>query len=198
MSVRPILESRRASDEVIHAARIAEQGEEGLDRDSAMAENIEWLAERAGTGNIVVWGHNEHFGRLPYTLNNPNGTKSSGSMLAERYGAAYVPIATIALKGMFNAMEFTGLDGSSVIGQYPMAEATSDDYATYFASAAMPRMIVPLRGALPSWLALAHPIRIAGSNISTRSSPTVTLNEELSRRFDGVIYIELSTPTKLR
>jgi erythromycin esterase len=196
MSVRPLLESHHIAPEIVHAARIAEQGEESLERDSAMAENIEWLADRAGTGNFIVWGHNEHFGKTPTTLNDPNGLTSAGTYLAERYGAGYVSIGTIALRGTFNASELSG--GDWIVGQYPMLEASPDDFATTFASASMPRMIVPLRGALPSWLALPHPIRVAGSNVASRTQTTVAVVEEIAKKFDALIYVESTTATRLR
>jgi erythromycin esterase len=196
MSVRPMLEAKHASFDVLFAARVAEQGEERHDRDSAMAENIERLAQRTGSGNVIVWGHNMHFGKLPYRLYMAPEKKSAGAMLAERFGETYVSIGTIALKGMFNAMEFAGDSGN--VSQFPMIEAAPDDYASIFATASMPRMIVPLRGALASWLALPHPMRIAGSNIISREMTTFAFTEELARRFDAVIYIETSTATKLR
>jgi erythromycin esterase len=189
MSVRPILEARRATADILHAARIAEEGQEMLDRDAAMAENIERLAERTGAGNVVVWGHNEHFGRTPSTLNDPNGAKTAGAILADRYGASYVAVGTMALRGTFNAVNDSG-----TISQFAMSEATLDDYAVAFAGAALPRMIVPLRGSLPRWLAEPHPMRVAGSNSQT----TVTLDEDLAKRFDAVIYIESTTPARRR
>jgi len=196
MSVRPLLEANHAAPEIVHAARIVEQGEEALDRDSAMAENIEWLADRPGAGNFVLWGHNEHFGKTPTTLNDPNGATSAGTFLAEHYGERYVSIGTIALKGRFNASELWGSDW--IVGQYSMLDATPDDFAAQFATASMPRMIVPLRGALPSWLALPHPIRVAGSNVASHTQTTVAVTEEIAKKFDAVIYVETTTATHLR
>ena len=181
MGVRPRLESRHASAEVLYAARLTEEGEESLNRDSAMAENIERLAERSGAGNFVVWGHNEHFGR---------STRSAGQMLAERYGAGYMAVGTIALEGSFNAED----PDEGFVSQMPMSNPTPDDFAALFATASMPRMIVPLHDPLPPWLGEAHPVRIAGSSSRT----TVTVDENLARRFDAVIYIESTTPARLR
>jgi len=196
MSVRPMLEAAHAPFDVLHGARIVEQGEESLARDSAMAENIARLADRSGSGNYVVWGHNEHFTRTASTLNDPSGTKTAGAYLAERYGSAYVAIGTIALRGMYNASEL--VDGQWSVGQYAMTDPPPDDYAVTFATAGLARMIVPLRGALPSWLALPHPIRVGGSNVHSRTDTTETLIEELPKKFDAVIYVETSTATRLR
>jgi erythromycin esterase len=181
MGVRPLLESRHVSADVLYAARLVEEGEESLNRDSAMAENLERLAERSGAGNFVVWGHNEHFGRA---------ARSAGQMLAERYGAGYVAVGTIALEGSFNAED----PDEGLVSPMPMSEATSDDFAALFATASMPRMIVPLRDPLPPWLGETHPVRIAGSSSRT----TVLVDENLAKRFDAVIYIESTTPAHLR
>ena len=170
MSVRPAL----TSPEAIYAARIVEEGEESLDRDSAMAENLERFADRAGSGNFIFWAHNEHVGR--------NG-RSAGQLLTDRYAAGYVAIGTIALRGSFNAVD----------GLHAMGDATSDDFASMFAAASIPRMIVPLR-ALPPSLAGTHPMRIAGSDSQT----TAIIDADLAKQFDAMIYIEVTTPARVR
>jgi erythromycin esterase len=181
MSVRPLLESRHASADVLYAARVVEQGEGALNRDSAMAENLERLADRAGSGNFVLWGHNEHVGK---------SQRSAGQMLFEHYAAGYVAIGSVALRGSFVAADIEdGLVASRV-----MSPASEDDVASLFATASMPLMIVPFRGALPAWLTQPRPMRIAGSTSLT----TVTVDEELPKRFDAVIYVETTTPARLR
>jgi hypothetical protein len=57
----------------------------------------------------------------------------------------------------------------------------------------MASMIVPLNGTIPAWLAMPHHVRIAGS-----SGPTLNLLEELAKKFDAVLYVETSTPSRLR
>jgi erythromycin esterase len=187
MGVRPMLQARRVPAEAIYAARLVEEGEESLNRDAAMAENIEQLAEREGAGNLVVWGHNEHFGR---------NYRSAGETLAMRYGAAYIAIGTMALRGSFNAVEFVG--DNMVISHFALDDASPDDYAASFTAASLPRMIVPLRGPLPTWLSAPRPMRIAGSNVISHHETTVTLTEDLAKSFDAVIYIEATTPSRLR
>jgi len=170
MSVRP----RLTGAEAVYAARIVEEGEESLDRDSAMAENIERLADRTGSANFIFWSHNEHAGR---------SGRSAGQLLADHYGSGYVAIGTIALRGSFNAVD----------GPHAMDDATPDDFASLLATAAIPRMIVPLRE-LPPSLGGTHPMRIAGSDSQT----TAIIDADLSKRFDAMVYVEVATPARLR
>ncbi len=211
MSVGPAIAANRAQYEAmttpaevesaLHAARNVELGEEVLaagiaDRDRGMAENIEYLAEQRGGGNVVVWGHNEHFGKEAYTFYTAEGTKSAGAMLRERYGEAYVAIGSVVLNGSFNAIQYDG--GVGTIGPVPIDTATPDDWATIFATAGSSPLLIPMRGSVPSSLAGAHTMRVAGSVVGSITQTMKQLSENLASRFDAVIYVETSTPTRLR
>lgn len=211
MSVGPAIAAKRPQYEAMtapadvesafHAARNVALGEELLaagiaDRDRGMAENIEYLAEQRGGGNVVVWGHNEHFGKEPYTFYTAEGTKSAGAMLRERYGDAYVAIGSVVLNGTFNAIQYDG--GVGTIRPLPIDTATLDDWATIFATAGSSPLLIPMRGSVPSWLAGAHTMRVAGSAVGSFTQTTKQLSENLASRFDAVIYVQTSTPTRLR
>lgn len=195
LSVRSLLEN--AGEELLQATRLVEQGEEALatlhrSRDTAMAENASWHADRGA--KIILWGHNEHWGKTPYALLAGPQT-STGSLLFARYGSRYMTVATIALRGMLWIYDYFG--GRYFLTLQPMTEPSPDDYASIFTSAGIPRMIVSLRGALPQWLTVPHRIRIAGSNMNGREA-TLDLLEDLPSRFDAVIYFESTTPSYLR
>ncbi|HEV7921934.1 MAG TPA: erythromycin esterase family protein [Thermoanaerobaculia bacterium] len=201
LSVRPMLAQRfPEKDELLHAARIVEQGEEAwatnlANRDAAMAENIEWLAARRPDANLVVWGHNEHFGRTPYILNGPQPVTSTGTILARDLGDRYFVLGSVVDHGTFNAAELFG--GGGIIRPFPMPAPAADDYATLLRAAHLPLMIVPLPNPLPYWLAGSHRMRIAGSNVSSPDRPMVELTQDLGAKYDAVVYIETSTPTRL-
>jgi erythromycin esterase-like protein len=185
-SVRPLLHD----DELAHNARLVEQGEESLwtqleNRDAAMAENIESLAAR--DGRVIVLGHNEHFGKTPYTLFATHPLIESAGEIVSR-DLPYFVLGSIALRGSYVTYN---LDGQLIAQPFPTPSA--DDYALSFAAAKMPIMFVPLGGVLPSWLATPHHLRIAGS-----SGPVFNLIEDLAKKFDAVMYIETSTPAQLR
>jgi erythromycin esterase len=210
-SVRLSIEAKRtayaavasASDveDAIHAARNVELGEElvasGLmDRDRGMAEDVEWLAERSGAGTVLVWGHNEHFGKQPYTFYDASGTLSSGAMLTSRYGSRYVAIGSVLGSGTFNAVEYDESIGR--IRPVPVDAATSDDWAAFFAQGAASPLLIPLRAPLPSWLSQKRAMRVAGSGVVSPVQSMKVLTENLASRFDAVIYLDSSTPTRLR
>ncbi len=210
-SVRASIETNRAAyaaiagpsdvEDALHAARNVELGEElvasGLmDRDRAMAEDVEWLADRSGGGTVLVWGHNEHFGKRPYTFYDANGTLSSGAILASRYGPGYVAIGSVLGSGAFNAVEYDHTIGS--IRSVPVDAAADDDWATFFAQGGASPLLIPLRAPLPSWLSQGHAMRVAGSGIVSIAQSMKVLPEILAARFDAVIYLDTSTPTRLR
>ena len=184
LSVRPLLHD----EELAHAARVVEQGEESLaggyaNRDAAMAENLEWLAQR--DGKVIVIGHNEHFGRTPYSLFGGAPIASVGQLVSEHL--PYFAVGSLALKGSFSTYD----EGRIVAQQIPAA--TSDDYVAFFRESGVTSMFIPLDGPTPAWLSAPHRVRIAGS-----SGPMLSLVEELAKKFDAVLYVETSTPSRVR
>jgi erythromycin esterase-like protein len=184
LSVRPLLHD----DELAHNARVVEQGEESLwtqlaNRDAAMAENILWLAQR--DTRIIVLGHNEHFGKTPYSLLGGPPIDSAGTIASKQL--AYFAVGSIALQGSFVTYDDVHLV------DLPFPAPSADDYAVSFREAGLASMFVPLGGVIPSWLAAPHHIRIAGS-----SGPMLNLFEDLAKKFDAVMYVETSTPAHLR
>lgn len=206
LGVRPRLEALRGKfsasdfDDLLHAARVAEQGEESLftslaNRDRAMAENLAWLADR---GRVVVWGHNEHFGKTSYQLTTPVPVDSTGRMLAAQFGDKYIAIGSVVFRGTFNAFEYEPATHSKVIHDVPFTQASADDYASLFHQHGAPLLFIPLRTPLPTWLAMTHRIRFAGSGGLPADRATLDVPVNLAAKFDAVLYVELSTPTRLR
>lgn len=197
-SVRPLLAAAGAAEEVLHAARVVEQGEETLAigmpaRDPAMAENIERLSR---TSRVVVWGHNEHFSRVPHTVYTPEGTPSSGTYLARALGDDYYVIGSTVHHGLFWAMQYVG--GRGVVTPQTTMSASADDIATYLRTAGQPDLFLPLRGLLPYWLASPRTIRIAGSSVASPQKTMTSYVQQLPARYDALFYVERSTPTLLR
>lgn len=193
LGVRPLLEGANMPDDLLHEARVVEQGEESLstlflNRDAALAENIAWLADR---GKVAVWAHNEHLGKTPYTIYGPPRV-SAGTLLAQRFGHDYIAIGSILLRGSFNAF------GNGLILDWPLDPPASDDAAVLFARAGLPGFFLDLRQPLPRWLLAPLRVRTAGSSIFSPGHTMFDVYEELPQRFDAVVYIETSTPTLLR
>lgn len=189
--------SAEEHDEMLHAARVVEQGERVLadgmpERDAPMAENILRFVARGH--RVIVLGHNEHWGRVAYRLDTPSLIPSAGSHLAAALAGRYHVLGAVIHGGTFHAVQYSPGVRSGTIRTHSFPAATSlDDYGALFAQAGLPSMIVPLRGALPSWLSGTHAYRFAGSGV-----PALEVPADLGAKFDAVLYVETSTPTALR
>lgn len=211
-AIRSAMEARRSEyvlassleefEEMLHAAHVVEQGErvlaEGFDvRDEPMAENILRHVQRGE--KVIVIGHNEHWGRTPYLLDDPNRfIRSAGSVLGEQLGDRYFALGSLLLDGTFLAVEYTPGVRSGEIRLQTMTAPASDDFALLLSQSRLDSMILPLRGSLPAWLSGTHRLRFAGSTVPSRDRATLDVPADLGRKFDAVLYIRTSTPTQLR
>jgi erythromycin esterase len=97
-------------------------------RDEAMAENIEWIHDRAG-GPIVIWGANGHLNRDRYILDEWDiDVKSMGAWLADSYGEQYCPIAFELGGGEVAAKDFE----TEEIVEYPIPDPPSESIPDVF------------------------------------------------------------------
>ena len=187
-------------EELLHAARVVEQGErilaEGYDvRDEPMAENVLHLAAH---DKVIVFGHNEHWGRTPYQLDSPRLLRSAGSFLGDALAERYFVLGSLALDGTFLAVEYAPGVRSGTIQTQVMTAPSSDDVAALLAHANLDSLILPLRGGLPAWLAGTRRMRFAGSTVVSRERATLDVPVNLAEKFDAVLYVRTSTPTRLR
>ncbi|HEX6100956.1 MAG TPA: erythromycin esterase family protein [Thermoanaerobaculia bacterium] len=184
-------------DEMLHAARVVEQGERVLvnhryEKDPPMAENVLRYVNRGQ--KVILFGHNEHWGRTPYLLDLPPHVTSAGQHLASALGDRYFVLGSLISGGTFHAVQYAPGVRSGVIRTHALPAATTlDDYALLFAQAGLPSTIVSLRGPLPPWLAGTRTYRFVGSGV-----PSLEVPADLGAKFDGVLYVETSTPTQLR
>ncbi len=198
-SVLAALQAKGVPDEILHIARVVEQGEQVIAtnnraRDEFMAENILWHLDRGE--KIIILGHNEHWGQTPYRLVRPTLIKSAGGYLSDSLGDAYFSLGSVLLDGTFLAIDYER--GYGEIRPQIMTPPSLDDFGTLFDQAGRDSMIVPLRGALPHWLAGTHRMRIAGSSVQSRAKTTLDLEADFGKKFDAVLYVRTSTPTRLR
>lgn len=183
-AIRPKLEALQVNAEVLHAARVVEQGQEVLAtnlaaRDQMLAENVDWLAQR--DRRLLVWGHDVHWGR----------GANAGAILSADH--SYFAIGSILGNGTFIAAEPSG--SQWVLRPQTMSPASSDDYALLFGDA--DELLVPLANA-PSWLAGPHHLRIAASSIASAESATFDVVDDLTKQFDVLLYVPESTPSRVR
>ena len=208
-SVRPKIAAKREQyalltspsevDEILFAARVVEQGERNVAtrngaRDEAMAENILHLADRGE--KVIVAGHNEHWGRTPYRLTEPELIWSAGADLAEALGDGYFALGSILHDATFHAIDYEM--GVGVIRPQTMAPPAGDDFARIFDQAGLEAMIVPMRRTLPAWLEGTHRLRFAGSVVLSRDRAGMEVDADLGAKFDAVLFFRSSTPTRVR
>jgi erythromycin esterase len=201
--VRPAIEKKRALyvnasspdevDELLHAARMVEQGERILAsyhdaRDEFMAENINRLVARGE--KVIVLGHNEHWGQTPYRLVRPELIKSAGMYLSEALGDSYFSLGSVILDGTFLAIDYER--GPGYIRPQLMTAPSSDDVAVLLERAGLETMIVPVRGLG------TYRMRIAGSSVQSRDRTMLEVTVDLGGKFDAVLFVRRSTPTRLR
>lgn len=187
------------ADELLHAARVVEQGLEIIAtyhgaRDEIMAENVQRLADRGD--KVIVLGHNEHWGKTPYRLVKPDLITSAGTYLSASLGDAYFSLGSILLDGTFLAIDYEDRYGQ--IRTQIMTAPSPGDVATLLDRAGLETMILPLRGPLPSWLAGTHRLRFGTSGVQSRTKTMLDVPVELGKKFDAVLYFRRSTPTALR
>jgi erythromycin esterase len=193
------LTSPAEADELVHAARVVEQGLRVIAtwhgaRDEIMAENIQRLASRGD--KVIVLGHNEHWGRTPYRLAKPDLVTSAGTLLAASLGTAYFSVGSVLLDGTFLAIDYEERYGQ--IRTQIMTAPSADDVAVLLDRAGLESMMVPLHGVLPSWLAGTRRMRIGTSGVPSRTKTTLDVPVDLGKKFDAVVYFRRSTPTQLR
>ena len=209
-TVRTAMESHRGAyilassqheyEEMLHAARVVEQGERVLvdfknERDAPMAENILRLA---ATSKVIAIGHNEHWGRTSYQIDTPDLVRSAGSILGEALGDRYFVLGSIVREGTFLAVQYdSGVTNGRVETQV-MTAPSMDDYGLLLDQAGRDGIIVSLRGPLPAWLAGTHRMRFAGSTVPSPELATSDVPADLGAKFDAVLFIRTSTPTQLR
>lgn len=158
-----------------------------LHRDEAMADFAQFIRGRQSTGKLIVWAHQEHLSKSDRQV-DPG--KSTAQFLAERLGNDFFVIGNASAEGTFHAMKVDQKAGTSVMQPYEVPPLSGESYETSFRSAAIPLLLIPLRGAtLPDWLATPH--RLHGG---TAVGP-YDYEEELPKKFDAVLYIDRTTPT---
>lgn len=168
----------------------AEPAKQNDIRDRYMAENVTWLLNRAGVNaKMILWAHNQHVGTTPYV-----SVKSMGMWLRERYGDTMRVLGQTFYAGTCNAVE-------GIVTAVIVPPPLPDSYEAAFHGTGYPRAIVDLRtihaGTTPTdWLEGPHPFRAIGAGYD-EAAPEKFFNEtRLPEKFDALIYIQDSTPTK--
>ena len=179
------LSSKAAFQEALHNARVVVQSRfgAGQNRDNALAANVLWLREyRGSTRKVIVWAHSAHvskgssfFGGVPEPM---------GLLLDEVLGSDYFALTTLIAQGTYRHWHIA----SSTNRVTSLPPLKPDSYESFLRQRGVPFLLIPLRGALPSWLASPAPYNVVGS------TSVLDVDDPLAPRYDAAIFIDTTTP----
>jgi erythromycin esterase len=189
--------SDSAYQALLHYARLVQQyeavaGAVGASRlrDAFMAENVLWLLDQAPPGTrMMLWAHNGHVWRSPAAMGDP---------LASALGANYLSVGQIFGTGRFNAVGVdTPLQPWEVTDLLP-----TNSLESVFSRTGEPLLLFDARRITrdePAAAQLANPIlmRVIGARFDPDRGGDYFYPALLPADFDLMVYVDVSTPTRL-
>jgi erythromycin esterase-like protein len=176
--------SSPAFHEALQAARVVVQNGSpaGEHRDASMAENAVWMRDHRGaSGKVLLWAHNTHLAKGESIW---AGEKPMGKLLATKFGSRYFVIGTMTAAGSFR--QWDPRNSRHIVTSFP--PLAPDAIETSIRQRGLPYLLIPLRGAVPSWLSAVAPYNTAAG------SGDPGLEASLPEQFDAVIFIDTTTP----
>ncbi|MBK7190737.1 MAG: erythromycin esterase family protein [bacterium] len=203
-ALRPRLEERRAAlaaavgDSTaawaLHCARLVEQyvemcGGDGSTRDRCMAENVDWLLDRAGPdARMALWAHNGHISRVGYGMGSAMGTH-----LSRRHGADVVSCGLL-----FGAGTYTAWQSKGDVGAFGTSPAAPGSVEWAFGRTGQPRLALDLRRAergspASGWVWEPADMRSIGAMAMDDAFSSGVPGDH----YDVLFYVQDSTPSVL-
>lgn len=181
--------SRRAYDDAVQNARVVMQTQTAsFDRDTNMGANVLWMRTHRGTsGNVIFWAHNEHIAKSFAILGDTD--EPAGFVIDRALGDEYFAIATMTAAGSY--VKWTGTT-SPIPATETLGPLDETFYEAYFRQHGRPMLLIPLRGAVPSWLSEPRRYNAIGLNGGTNGGDRAA---SAPSRFDAIIFIDTTTPT---
>lgn len=165
--------NRAAPGEVLNRVR---QPIGGL-RDSCLAANVVWLAERAArNARIVLWAHNWHVSR---------SSRWMGQWLARRYGDAYLPVAFATAHGRYTAVT----DRSGVAGGQVLLAPAPGSVETMAIATGLSRFLLDLRLARRDRMAESALRRCSMRSIGFRAQERQFFPTDLLDDYDLLVWV---------
>ncbi len=158
-------------------------------RDSVMARNLRWIRETNRDSRIILWGHNGHIKKTG---------RSMGHYISENYGSDYYTIGFALGNGTFNAVGVNdrGIN-DRIFKEHQLESPVLNSYESFFINSASPTWFLDLnlkqRNASNEWLFKKLKFRFVGAGATHYQFDYTNLTDD----FDGLIYINSSTATKL-
>ncbi|MFN7932350.1 MAG: erythromycin esterase family protein [Bryobacteraceae bacterium] len=182
----PEFRDARQAANIVRQAALNETRRGTSYRDTAMAENIEWLATQAFPNEkIILWGHSGHLTREP-------GSQSTGEALRKIYGKDYFILGFTFHKGAVRASP-----GQAERIVPPAPKGTGSDV---LAKAAIPLFLLcsttpPPDSALGKWIAGRHLFYQFGASWNSRSIDANLAPVPLKDSYDCFIHTAESSAT---
>jgi erythromycin esterase len=179
--------SRAAFDDAVQNARVVVQTQtDNFDRDQNMGANVLWMrTHRSASGNVIYWAHNEHVSKTYAVIADID--HPAGDVVEDTLRDQYFAIGTMTAAGTYTKWT-SGLNPTPLTDSFPPLD--DEHYEFDFRQHGKPMLLVPLRGALPSWLTEQRFYNVAGlsgGNTGRRFS--------LGSKFDAVLFVDTTTPT---
>ena len=168
----------------------------GGTRDAYMAENFQQIVNREGaTARFIVLAHNAHISKRD-TGNVP----AMGSYLRKAFGDGYYAIGFTFDRGSFQAQ--AAGPGPPRVREFTLGAAPERTVDWYLARTGIARYLLDLRGmqkddTVSPWLHATHRMHWIGAIFSEDWGESQwTQPFVLSRDFDGLLFIDETTPAR--
>ena len=175
------LSSPRAFHDALRAAEVMFAAVQfARERDPVMAEGVLFARKYRGTsGKVVYWAHNEHLSQ------ETDNVYDAGTRIARAVGkASYAAIAMMSGPGSFFGWK---ADSTPIIA--PFHAPPQDTFEWNFQQHGAHSILIPLTGALPSWLTEYGKYRYGGSDGVVVIRPIA-----LPQHYDAVVFVSVTTP----
>lgn len=194
---RLALDATRRFAQFVHSHRQETYATDSIDsgvaiRSRYMAENIARELEAADAGTrMVVWAHNLHVTRDPYT---------TGYFLSERFGSQYYAAGLAFDRGGFRALQLSPAHAPRMTDT-SVGPALQESVGWYLTRSGSGSGFVDFRrapqtGPVARWLAHPRAMRSVGNGYSFNRNGYLARDVMPGRAFDGLIFIEQTTPAR--
>jgi hypothetical protein len=164
-------------------------GGDGSTRDRCMAENVDWLLDRAGPdARMALWAHNGHISRVGYGMGSAMGTH-----LSRRHGADVVSCGLLFGAGTYTAWKSKGDVGA--FGTSPAAPARSNGPSAAPASRAWQWTCAGPNEAHPPRAGVWEPADMR--SIGAMAMDDAFTSGVPGEHYDVLFYVQDSTPSVL-
>ena len=162
-------------------------------RDRHMAETLqallEHLSRRDGDARLVVWAHNSHLGDARATEMGEEGELNVGQLLRERFGNQALLVGFTTYDGTVTAADDWG-DPPRRMTVRPGLDGSVEEL---FHEVALPRFVLPLRGAGEGLGELREPMLERAIGVVYRPETerdSHYLEARLAAQFDAVVHVD--------